>query len=91
VSQDAFLPHTTEASGPLSFAQEPAWANEQLAAGTPVGNVALSMTWHEELDQQALRRALSRLIARHEVLRTRFSEVAGRPWQRVGEPWEIDL
>ena len=91
VSQDAFLPHTTEASGPLSFAQEPAWANEQLAAGTPVGNVALSMTWHEELDQQALRRALSRLIARHEVLRTRFSEVAGRPWQRVEEPWEIDL
>lgn len=91
VSQDAFLPHTTEASGPLSFAQESAWALEQLAAGTPVGNVALSMTWHEELDQQALRRALNRLIARHEVLRTRFSEVAGRPWQRVGEPWEIDL
>lgn len=91
VSQDAFLPHTTEASGPLSFTQEPAWALEQLAAGRPVGNIALSMTWHEELDQQALRRALSRLIARHEVLRTRFSEVAGRPWQRVGEPWEIDL
>ncbi|WP_370349574.1 amino acid adenylation domain-containing protein [Catenulispora sp. EB89] len=91
VSQDAFLPHTTEAFGPLSFAQEPAWALERTAAGTAVGNIALSMTWYEELDQQALRRALNRLIARHEVLRTSFSEVAGRPWQRVGEPWEIDL
>ncbi|WP_225729203.1 MULTISPECIES: non-ribosomal peptide synthetase [unclassified Nocardia] len=91
VSQDAFLPHTTEASGPLSFAQEHAWALEQAAPGTSVGNIALSMTWYADLDQQALRRAMNRLIARHEVLRTMFYEAAGRPWQRVGEPWEIDL
>jgi Condensation domain len=36
-----------------------------------------------ELDGNALRRALDRLIARHEALRTSFNQVDGQPIQRI--------
>ncbi len=91
ISRQAFLPQTTAVSGPLSLAQEPIWFLDRLVPDRPVYNVSLALPWREELDLRVLRRALNRLIARHEALRTRFFETGGRPWQEVGEPWEIAL
>ena len=35
------------------------------------------------LDREALRRALDRVVARHEALRTTFTQVDGQPFQRI--------
>ncbi|HEX2092021.1 MAG TPA: amino acid adenylation domain-containing protein, partial [Longimicrobiaceae bacterium] len=68
---------------PLSFAQQRLWFLEQLGR---VGN-AYHIPWRlwlrGELDRGALRRALERIVARHEVLRTTFSLVQGEPVQRI--------
>ena len=68
---------------PLSFAQQRLWFLEQLGE---VGN-AYHLPWRlrlrGELDAGALRRALERIVARHEVLRTTFSLVQGEPVQRI--------
>ncbi|MFE9899190.1 non-ribosomal peptide synthetase [Streptomyces achromogenes] len=39
------------------------------------------------LDAGTLRRALALLVARFEILRTRFEERDGTLWQRIGAPW----
>lgn len=39
------------------------------------------------LDAGILRRALALLVARFEILRTRFEERDGTLWQRIGAPW----
>jgi amino acid adenylation domain-containing protein len=43
------------------------------------------------LDVQALRRAFTDVVARHEAWRTTFKTVDGVPHQFVGEPAEVDL
>ncbi|HEU0077398.1 MAG TPA: condensation domain-containing protein, partial [Longimicrobiaceae bacterium] len=68
---------------PLSFAQQRLWFLEQMGG---VGN-AYHLPWRlrlrGELDAGALRRALERIVARHEALRTTFGEADGQPVQRI--------
>jgi amino acid adenylation domain-containing protein len=68
---------------PLSFAQQRLWFLDQLAPGGAAYNLSLGLRLHGPLDALALRRSLSQLVARHEVLRSRFETVEGRPWQLV--------
>jgi amino acid adenylation domain-containing protein len=44
-----------------------------------------------ELDVKALGRALSEVVARHEVLRTTLHEQGGVAWQEIGPPLEMAL
>ena len=80
-----------DGSAPLSFAQERLWYLDRLMPGSPAYNVAVTLPWHADLDTAALRRALDRLIVRHEALRTTFTEAGGLVRQTVGDPWSIDL
>ncbi|MDY7096305.1 MAG: amino acid adenylation domain-containing protein, partial [Acidobacteriota bacterium] len=68
---------------PLSFSQERLWFFERLIHSSAVYNIPGALHLEGELPLPALVRALSRLIARHESLRTRFAEVQGRPVQAV--------
>ena len=77
---------------PLSFAQERVWFLDQL---TPGGNLAyntqavlwLRGPWRVDL----LARALSEIVRRHEVLRTGFPAVDGRPAQVIHPPTAVRL
>ncbi|HEY9420993.1 MAG TPA: amino acid adenylation domain-containing protein, partial [Thermoanaerobaculia bacterium] len=77
--------HTGEL--PLSFAQERLWFLDRLEPGNPVYNIPVALRLAGRLDMAAMTAALSEVIRRHEVLRTAFVEVDGRPVQRVA-PWE---
>ncbi|NHZ35817.1 non-ribosomal peptide synthetase, partial [Massilia rubra] len=70
---------------PLSFAQQRLWFLDQLdhAAGAAY-HMPAGLRLSGQLDTDALVRALDRIVARHESLRTCFVEVDGMPWQRIG-------
>ena len=50
-----------------------------LLAGRPVYNVSIVLRLEGALDSDALQRALGEIVRRHETLRTRFGDQAGRP------------
>ncbi|MFE2173114.1 amino acid adenylation domain-containing protein [Kitasatospora sp. NPDC059462] len=70
---------------PPSFAQERLWFLDQLAPDSTEYLLMRALRLTGELDPDALERALSELVARHEVLRTGFEAVAGAPVQVIEE------
>jgi hypothetical protein len=85
-------PHET-ASGalPLSASQAQLWYLSQLAPDSFAFNELIEIRKTGPLDVEALHRALSAVVSRHEAWRTTFACVDGVPHQFVHEPIEIDL
>ncbi len=76
---------------PCSFIQERTWRHSR----TPEESASYTMTsgLHIDgpLDVAALRRSIDRIVARHEVLRTTFSERDGEPVAIVHPPAPLEL
>jgi amino acid adenylation domain-containing protein len=68
---------------PLSFAQQRLWFLEQLGNLGSTYHLPSRLRLKGALNRDALVRALDRIVARHEALRTTFAEVDGVPEQRV--------
>jgi Condensation domain len=68
---------------PLSSAQQRLWLSSMLNEELPLYNVSYGFRLTGDLDTGALSRALQALVRRHEMLRTIFFEVDGRPYQAV--------
>ncbi|HEX8243336.1 MAG TPA: amino acid adenylation domain-containing protein, partial [Longimicrobium sp.] len=68
---------------PLSFAQQRLWFLEQMGDLGGAYHVPQRLRLRGALDRPALVRALDRLVARHEALRTTFVLVEGEPAQRI--------
>lgn len=69
--------------GPLSPSQERMWVLAQQDGTRGAYNVPLVVRLAGTLDTRALAAALRDVVARHEVLRTVYPVVGGRPVQRV--------
>ncbi|HEU5381257.1 MAG TPA: amino acid adenylation domain-containing protein, partial [Ktedonobacteraceae bacterium] len=76
---------------PVSFAQQRMWVLDQIipdpAAYTILGGLRLTGKLH----RRALEQALSEIVARHNVFRTVFLAVGGRPVQVVKPPSALHL
>ncbi len=68
---------------PLSFAQQRLWFLAQIKEVSQAYHVPIGWRLKGELDVGALRRALDRIIARHEALRTTFFSIDGEPAQHI--------
>jgi amino acid adenylation domain-containing protein len=81
------LPPITRArhdeSLPLSFAQLRLWLLAQTERARQTYHVPFGLLLKGDLDAPALRRALDRVVARHEALRTSFICADGEPVQRI--------
>nr|QEO74167.1 AMP-dependent synthetase and ligase [uncultured bacterium] len=76
---------------PLSFAQQRLWFLDQLEPGSAEYNVPDTLRVRGALDVDALGRALTDVVARHETLRTTFTATEGEPAQVIHEPGEFPL
>ncbi|MGA3948830.1 amino acid adenylation domain-containing protein [Ralstonia nicotianae] len=85
--QGSALPAITAADRgaplPLSFAQQRLWFLAQMEGGSEAYHIPVGLRLKGELDEDALRRALDRIVARHEALRTCFEVQEGQAVQRV--------
>jgi amino acid adenylation domain-containing protein len=80
-----------ETAPALSYAQQRLWFLDQFEPQSAVYNVPAAIKLTGELDRAALAQSLSEIARRHEVLRTSFPSVNGRPVQLIAPPAPIDL
>jgi amino acid adenylation domain-containing protein len=76
---------------PLSFSQQRLWFLHQLDPVSTVYNLPMAARLRGRLDLAALQRSLNEMARRHEVLRTTFQEVDGKPLQIISPLAEIPL
>jgi amino acid adenylation domain-containing protein len=77
------LPIFREQALPLSFAQQRLWFLAQMEGVSEAYHIPMGLRLRGKLDRPALRRALERVVQRHEVLRTRFIPGADGPVQLI--------
>ncbi|MDG5803808.1 amino acid adenylation domain-containing protein [Streptomyces ossamyceticus] len=92
-SPDAPHPRTMSSPVPVSAAQQGLWLLDQLFTGADRAtyNMGWALRMHGPLDIPALTRALTHLVRRHEVLRTRFAPADPVPVQIIDEPEPLPL
>ena len=83
------LPVAREQPLPLSFSQQRLWFLDQLDPGNPVYNIPAAMRMSGLLDMQALESCFEAIVARHEILRTRFAVVGTDPVQAIDPHAEL--
>jgi amino acid adenylation domain-containing protein len=73
-------------TAPLSLAQEGVWLQEQLASDSSAYNIFGALRLRGQLNIPALEASLSEVVRRHDILRTSFRIVDGKPMQFVAPP-----
>ncbi|QWF81842.1 non-ribosomal peptide synthetase [Amycolatopsis sp. CA-230715] len=76
---------------PASFAQQRLWFLQRMDGVEATYHLPLVLWLTGELDAPALRAALGDVVARHESLRTVFTDLDGKPYQRVLASDEVEL
>ncbi|MCP5104854.1 MAG: amino acid adenylation domain-containing protein, partial [bacterium] len=76
---------------PLSFAQERLWFLQELDAENTAYFVPRIIRMKGDLDVSLIERAFTGIIGRHEILRTVFPAVDGRPVQRIQDPYPFEI
>lgn len=69
---------------PLSFAQKRLWFLAQMEEASKAYHIPMAARLSGNLDVNVLRRALDRLVARHEAMRTTIVLSDGEPVQQIG-------
>lgn len=76
---------------PLSCSQERLWFLDRMGSTGSAYHEFAAVRLFGALDAKALERSFAIIIERHEVLRTRFGVVDGRPAQLVDPPGEFSM
>jgi amino acid adenylation domain-containing protein len=85
------IPASREQPLPLSLNQQHAWMASQTSEGLKAYTATEGRTIQGPLDREVLREGMSILAERHELLRTIFPEIDGRPVQFVLPFTSFDL
>ncbi|MEL6438036.1 MAG: condensation domain-containing protein [Cyanobacteria bacterium J06621_8] len=81
---------------PLSFAQQRLWLIAQLEPNNPAYNICQALHLQGKLNVNILTQTFKAIIQRHEILRTNYTALAGKPVQVIHprsdfQPQVIDL
>ncbi|HKR23467.1 MAG TPA: condensation domain-containing protein, partial [Pyrinomonadaceae bacterium] len=91
LSAPPIVPVSREGVLPLSFSQQRLWFLYQLEPSTSAYNIPTAVRLSGLLDRDALGRTLNEVVRRHEILRTYYCMVDGKPAQVVGPPLELKI
>ncbi len=75
----------------LSFSQQRLWFLDQLDPGQAFYNIPSSVRLRGKLNVPALRNSIAELMRRHEILRTSFVEMNGRPIMVIAPQISVPL
>ncbi|MBQ4862211.1 non-ribosomal peptide synthase/polyketide synthase [Pseudoalteromonas sp. MMG013] len=67
----------------LSFSQQRLWFIDQLEGGSAQYNMPATIRLSGSLNELALQQSIDAIIQRHEILRTTFKEISGKPIQNI--------
>ncbi|MBN1481965.1 amino acid adenylation domain-containing protein [candidate division KSB1 bacterium] len=76
---------------PVSFSQQRLWFLQQLEPESFLYNIPLVTRFQGALDVSVLEKTIQTIIARHEILRTSFTKISGKPYQRVEKSIDFNL
>ncbi|HEU5412905.1 MAG TPA: condensation domain-containing protein, partial [Candidatus Angelobacter sp.] len=76
---------------PLSYAQQRLWFLDQLEAHSSAYNMSFGCCLSGELNIEILYKSLNEIVRRHEVLRTSFPAINGRPIQRIRTDFTLPI
>ncbi|HWK54155.1 MAG TPA: condensation domain-containing protein, partial [Hyphomicrobiales bacterium] len=76
---------------PASYAQQRQWVLWQLAPESAAYHISTTLRLQGTLDNRALRQSFALVVARHEVLRTHFTEQEGELCQVIAEELALPL
>ena len=91
VKYEPICPAPQDGPLPISFSQQRLWFLNQLAPDNPVYNEPKAMRLKGCLNVDALQKALTEIVARHEVLRSTFSGGDGKPTVVVGASRSVEM
>jgi len=87
-----FRRHSRETPPPLALAQEQVWLLDQSAGKrAPLHNESITIHRQGACDPASLEKSLTEIIRRHEIWRTTFEMVAGKPVQVIHPPSPFTL
>ena len=81
--ENIISPRKNGGDAPLSFSQQQIWLLDQFEPGNSVYNRPTFIRLAGTLNLPALEKSLNEIIGRHEILRTSFDEINGKPLQKI--------
>lgn len=87
----AIVPRVENGDLPLSFAQQRMWFLHQMDSQNPAYNESPTIRLTGYLNIEVLEQSLNAIIERHEILRTSFPMIEGKPIQKILPSLEINL
>jgi amino acid adenylation domain-containing protein len=75
----------------LSYAQKRLWVLQKRDPNSQAFNMPERVTFNETVDKRIIREVLAKLIARHDSLRTYFTEVDGKIVQKIASAGNTDI
>ncbi|GAA0710926.1 hypothetical protein GCM10009430_00040 [Aquimarina litoralis] len=74
---------------PLSYSQDRLWFLNQLDNSNTSYNVSRAIKLKGEVDVYVLEKTFTKLIEKHEILRTIFVNIEGEPYQKILSPYDF--
>ncbi len=76
---------------PASFAQQRLWFLDQFEPGSPYYNIPIVVRLRGKFDIALFEKAINEIVSRHEILRTTFASIDGKPVQVISPELYIPI
>ncbi len=76
---------------PLSYSQQRLWFLDQLKPNDPSYNIPTAVRLKGNVNPEFIEKALNLIIKKHEILRTSFNQLNGKPYQDIADSFDLSI